>query len=112
MLTAVYCFAVSVVTNSFVDSYSHSNSTPTEGRFVSEVFAKINNHALLSEPSTNNSYTGPVKGFKNPFNKLWATTKTSEHLTEPEFSQYTKSFRNVLIKHRKTDFIFPFHYFW
>jgi len=111
-LTAIYCFAISVVTKSLTHSDFHSNSTTSQEQYFSDFSTKLFCHTSQSESSTNNYINQPVPSFKNPFNGLWAIAKITEQIFETAFSQYTHISRNFLIQHRKTDIIFPFHYFW
>jgi len=111
-LTAIYCFAIGVVTKSLAHSDFHSNTTTSQEQYFSDFSTKLFCHTSQSESSVNNYINQPVPSFKNPFNGLWTITKTTEQLFETAFSQYTNISRNFLIQHRKTDIIFPFHYFW
>jgi len=112
LLTAIYCFAIGVVTNSLTYSDFKSNSTTTQEQYFSDFSTKLFCHTTLTESSVNNYNNLPASSSKNPFNGLLAVTKTTEQLFETAFTQYTNISRNFLIQHRKTDIIFPFHYFW
>jgi hypothetical protein len=111
-LTAIYCFAIGVVTKSLAHSDFNINSTTSQEQYFSDFSTKLFCHTSQSESSVNNYINQPVPSFKNPFNGLWAIAKTTEQLFETAFSQYTNISRNFLIQHRKSDIIFPFHYFW
>jgi hypothetical protein len=111
-LTAIYCFAIGVVTKSFAHSDFKDYPTSSQEKIISDFSTKLFCHTSQSESSVNNINNLPAPSFKNPFNGLWAITKTTEQLFETAFSQYTNISRNFLIQHRKTDIIFPFHYFW
>lgn len=111
-LTAIYCFAKGVVTKSLAHSDFHSNTTTSQEQYFSDFSTKLFCHTSQSESSVNNYINQPVPSFKNPFNGLGEISKTTEQLFETAFSQYTNISRNFLIQHRKTDIIFPFHYFW
>jgi len=111
-LTAIYCFAIGVVTKSLAHSDFNSNSTTSQEQYFSDFSTKLFCHTSQSESSVNNYINQPVPSFKNPFNGLWAISKTTEQLFETAFSQYTNISRNFLIQDRKSDIIFPFHYFW
>jgi len=111
-LTTIYCFAIGAVTKSFAHSDFHSNSTTSQEQYFSDFSTKLFCHTSQSESSVNNYNNQPVPSFKNPFKEFWAIAKTIEQFFETAFSQYTNISRNFLIQHRKTDIIFPFHYFW
>jgi hypothetical protein len=112
LLIAIYCFAMGVVTKPLTHSIFHSNTTTSQEQYFSDFSTKLFCHTSPSESLVNNYINQPVPSFKNPFNGLWAIAKTTEQLFETAFSQYTNISRNFLIQHRKTDIIFPFHYFW
>ena len=111
-LTAIYCFAIGVVTKSLTYSDFQSHSTTPQEQYFSDFSTKLFCQTSQSESSVNNYNNLPVPSFKNPFSGLWAITKTTEQLFKTAFSQYTNISRNFLIQHRKSDIIFPFHYFW
>jgi hypothetical protein len=87
-------------------------SSSSKGDLVSGFAAKLFCETSQLESSVNNYTSAPVPNFKNPTNGVWAIFKTTEQLFESTYSQYTRISRNFLIQHRKTDLIFPFHYFW
>lgn len=111
-LTAIYCFAIGVVTKSLAHSDFNNNSTTSQEQYFSDFSTKLFCHTSQSESSVNNYINQPVPSFKNPLNGLWAIAKITEQLFETAFSQYSNISRNFLIQHRKSDIIFPFHYFW
>jgi hypothetical protein len=111
-LTAIYSFAIGVVTKSLAHSDFNINSTTSQEQCFSEFSIKFFCHTSKFESSVNNYINQTVPCFKNPFNGLWAIAKTTEQLFEIAFSQYTNISRNFLIEYRKSDIIFPFHYFW
>jgi len=111
-LTAIYCFAAGVVTESLTHSDFQSNPITAHERFFSDFTTKLFCHTSQSESSVNNYNKRPVSNFRNPFSGIWAVAETTERLFETAFSQYTNISRNFLIQHRKTSIIFPFHYFW
>ena len=94
-------------------SLIHSDiQTTKQEKYFSTIPTILSPHTSQSESSVNNFNNFPAPGFKNLFDGLWAITKTTEQFYEAVFSQYTSFSINFLIQHRKTDIIFPFHYFW
>jgi hypothetical protein len=67
----------------------------------------VENESSLQESSQSQSST-----FKNNPNNFSLFLKITEEIYSSTFSQYTTAFYNFLIKYRKTDLIYPFHYFW
>jgi hypothetical protein len=111
-LTAIYCFAIGIVTKSLANSDFQNNSTTSQEQYFSDFSTNLFCHTPQSESSVTNYNNLPAPNFKNSFSGFLAITKTTEQLFETAFSQYTNISRNFLIHHRKTDIIFPFHYFW
>lgn len=109
VLLAIYCFAISVVTTSLSRSQFQKID---QDKYFSNVTSNLYFHTSPSESSVNNftNFASPV--FKNVYTGLWAIVKAIEHVSEAEFSQYTITSGNFLINYRKSDIIFPFHYFW
>ncbi len=111
-LTAIYFFAISVVTKSLGHSDFHNEQQSSQEKYFSDFSTKLFCHNSQSESLVNSFNNLPLPSFKNPFNGLWAITKATEQLFGTAFSQYTNISRNFLIQHRKAEIIFPFHYFW
>jgi hypothetical protein len=112
VIAAIYCFAIGTAFNSLNNSDFSNSSSSLQEKTISDFSAKLFYPTAASESSVNNYNNLPTPSFKNPFNGLWAIHNTSEQLLETTFSQYTNASRNFLIHNRKTDLIFPFHYFW
>ncbi len=111
-LAAIYCFAIAVVPKTVLYSgFQGSLNAEKEGYFTA-VSTVLYSHTAPSESSVNHLNNLPAPSFKNPFDKLWTITKSSERLLVSGFSQYIIFSTNFLIHYRKADVIFPFHYFW
>ncbi|RAV29173.1 hypothetical protein [Sinomicrobium soli] len=54
----------------------------------------------------------PVPGIKPFFAGFGFISLVCELLFHSEFRQYQNYFKTILIRHRKSDLIFPFHNFW
>jgi hypothetical protein len=109
LLAAIYCFSIGIGTKSHI--FSGLQTTEQE-KYFSAIFTILSPHTPQAESSVNNFNDFQAPGFKNLLGGLWAVIKTTEQFYESVFSQYTSFSLNVLIHHRKTDIIFPFHYFW
>lgn len=112
LLTAIYCFAMSVVTKSIAqDEIQHAQSSEKEECYS----ASLSNpfiHTSQVESLVKSVHDSSVRSFKIKFTGLSLISRITEQLSLTEFSQYINSSRNFLIQHRKADMIFPFHYFW
>jgi hypothetical protein len=110
-LMVIYCLAIGVVTESRVYSEYNKSSTSSQEKFISDLSTKILQHTAQSESATNNLNNLPLPSSKSHF-QGFDVLIAIEQLFKGEFSQYTNFSKNILVKHRKADFIFPFHYFW
>ena len=111
-LIAVYCFAIGVVTKTLVRFDIQTTPTNEQEECFSTFSISLFNHTSQSESSVTSFSNLPAPSFKNPFNEFGVICRTTQQLLETEFSQYTIIAINFLILYRKTDIIFPFHYFW
>lgn len=64
------------------------------------------------ETSTNNYNDGPSSQTNNLINTFSGLVKSSERNFLIEFTQYLRNSRNIRIRFRKMNLIFPFQYFW
>ena len=111
MLTAIYCCVLGMGLNPDRTITAKNSSNHSQKESVSAVNAKLYCHTSESETiidapsnSTQNTLDGSYK--------LWGTQKISDRVFESTLAQYTRFSQNLLISKRKTDIIFPFHYFW
>lgn len=112
ILIAIYCFAVNAVFNPPVSSDHESHHTTEQEQFLAVISSSLFCDTSPSESSVNSFNTIPVPGFNPLFNKHGSIVRSIEKLFESEFTQYCNFSINLLIQHRKSDIIFPFHYFW
>ena len=112
LLVAIYSFAIGVSahSNTFpsqqITSNSDSQSSYSPLKFI------VSNHTSQVGSTNSTVNTLPVKEFKNHVENLWALVNAFELRNKTESAQYTKFWSSLLINYRKTDLIFPFHYFW
>jgi hypothetical protein len=111
-LFVFYCLAVNNGGNipfNFDISYS-------SGQGEKPYFSGISNvlfcHTSQSETAVNNPSNFPVSTLKNSIKYFGAVGQATELLFKTEFSQYKTISGTLFIHFRKTDLIFPFHYFW
>ncbi|WP_289062004.1 hypothetical protein [uncultured Zobellia sp.] len=110
MLTAIYCCAIGMGLNTDQTLRTES-SNHSQKESVAAVSAKLYCHTSESETlvdAPSNSAPNQLEGS----NHLWGTQKISESSFESKLAQYTRFSQNLLVSLRKTDIIFPFHYFW
>jgi hypothetical protein len=111
-LTAVYCFAMVVVTGSYAHPANPHQPISSKKKLIAEFSTKQLWHTTPSESSVNYVNNLPSPNSKNPCAEPWAVVNATERLFETAFAQYTSCSGKTLINHRKSDIIFPHHYFW
>lgn len=109
--TAIYCFAMGAVTEARVHVDPTAASSSKE-KVISELSAKFYSHTAPTEIASSNFNNLPTENFKNPLAPFDVPFKAQEQGYEARSSQYISRSQNVLIHVRKSDTIFPFHYFW
>jgi hypothetical protein len=110
-LIVVYCLAISAV-NHVPVSPDALSQIGNQKEYFSNVKAALHDHASPSESTVKAQATSTAPGFNPFFTGLWLSVRASELLFESECSQYKILSRNFLVRIRKADLIFPFHYFW
>jgi len=113
LLVTIYCFGL----------YSSANSLP----FANEVIVEQNNehkeyftasskvlspHSQQSEVSINDVTESATPNYKLPFTDVAIILRSTEVLFISSYKQYERYANTLLIRHRKSDLIFPFHSFW
>lgn len=112
ILTAIYCYAVSVVANVPLSSdFGNKLSTEQEHYFA------VTSHNLIShtadpEFSVDNTNSFPSSDIQDFSDESHSLTGSIESQIDAEFNQYCNNSVNFLIQQRKTDLLFPFHFFW
>lgn len=112
LLSAIYFFAIGIYLKSPVQSDIQHSQTTAQAKLFSIAYSDLFCQPSQSESSVNNFTNFTTPSFTNKFNKHWAISKIPNLLVETKFSQYTTFSINFLIQHRKSNLIFPFHYFW
>jgi len=112
LLIGLYAFASGVSARSHPPLIFNSEASNAYQSSLSPIQPTIYYHTAQVDISGKTVNTLPIKDFKNQLEALVACSNVFEFLTESENTQYTKFAINLLINYRKTDLIFPFHYFW
>lgn len=110
-LIVFYCFAIGFV-NPYPLSKDVQSHTDSKRDYYSTVKAALHYHVSPSESvvHTAGNYTAP--GFNHILFGPGILLLITEQLFESAFFQYSNRSRNFLVRYRKADLIFPFHYFW
>lgn len=113
--SANYCFAIDGI---YKITQKKSTTDHTQISKLQEFTNFSYKSSTISTPITENessfqeSTQFQFSNFKNNPNNFSNFLKISEAIYSSAFSQYSAAFNNTLIKLRKVDIIFPFHYFW
>ena len=112
LLIAVYSFGISLGSGSYVAAtYLPAGDVQSEV-YWSDVSTKLSFHFSESEKLVSEIRTGSPLTFKTSFTQFLAFVQTSGQLLKSGYTQYRRTSENLLIRYRKADIIFPFHYFW
>ncbi len=112
VLMALYCFAINVIAESTPKANLKIFPSTDQETYFSGTSVKLYCHLPETERIINGLNHFPAPGFKDPLYAFFGTIKWIEQLFATEYSQYTNFSINFLIQYRKSDLIFPFHYFW
>jgi len=112
LLVAIYSLGIGISGHSQVASPKTSASDNAHQNTFSPVFSPVFFHISEVTFSSIGILSIPKVDFKNPFEKLVALANAFELIAKTEHSQYANFWCTLLINYRKTDLLFPFHYFW
>ncbi|NRR91970.1 hypothetical protein HSX10_10375 [Winogradskyella undariae] len=113
LFISIYCFGIGVsaltATNSNTQVFVQNNgqedsfSTASKTHFI---------HTDQSEISVSNFLESSVSNDDLSLDDFIIVLFLNKLLFNAKFKQYENHFKNLLIRHRKSDLIFPFHNFW
>ena len=113
LIALLYSFVISISyaghSANAIDSADHFPSD--QSAYVTVASQTLFGYTPQSE-ITIGSQDVPVSTFKNSFSGFATSIKSSEPFVSSQFHQYLSFYRNCLIRYRKSDVIFPFHYHW
>lgn len=114
IIAALYCFAISgASSNSAYLTPTNSFLTVSDSQSeVSEITYHSYYHTIEAGVSIIFAGNLPTSTSKTPFQNLLFFSRISEQLILSSYSQYSGFFHKSSLRSRKTDLIFPFHYFW
>ena len=112
ILVAVYSFGISLgVGSAAVKAYSQTGNSTTE-TYWSAVSNNLSFYYSESEKLTADARTNFPASNKTSFTTLLAFIQTTGQVLEAGFAHYQRISETFLIRYRKADILFPFHYFW
>ncbi|WP_282050161.1 hypothetical protein [Maribacter aquivivus] len=113
LLVTIYCFGIysSANTLPFSNEVVLSQSNNKQSLFK-ESTKTLSPHAQQSEISVSDVAEVSSSNYKLPFTSFNSHINNSELGILARFKQYQLYANTLLIRHRKSDLIFPFHSFW
>jgi hypothetical protein len=110
-LMVVYCLSISAIHHVPISPGAFTRDS-NQKEYFSKVKAALNDHLSPTGSTVKARANVGVSGF-NPFfiASQWST-RANELLFVTRDLQYEILSRGLLIRFRKADLIFPFHYFW
>ncbi|WP_341225587.1 hypothetical protein [uncultured Arcticibacterium sp.] len=109
LFATVYCFAVGRVSTSDVTYLALKTE---KGKHITSVSTDLFSGLVSSYRNSSPSHSLKNPDLKDSLSGPWILEKTHKAVFISKYSQYVSSAKNLLIRHRKADIIFPFHYFW
>jgi hypothetical protein len=113
LLVTIYCFGLSNSANTLPFSNEiEISQNGDQKNYFSEFNQLISPHAQQSEISVSDVAEVSSPNYKLPFTSFNSQINSSELRFVARFKQYQLYANTLLIRHRKSDLIFPFHSFW
>ncbi|SDS30962.1 hypothetical protein SAMN05216503_2645 [Polaribacter sp. KT25b] len=113
LLISIYCFGIYLSANS--SAYFSEQNVVKDNKqkeYVSTTSKVLFIHTQQYESLQSNLTEYSLPTFESPDNLFWLISNSNELLFNSKFKQYNNYLKNILIRHRKSDLIFPFHNFW
>ena len=113
LLVTVYCFGIygSASTLPFSNDITYSQENE-HSAYLTSSSKILSPHSQQTEVSISDVAESLNLNFKLPFTSFNPSQKLSEVFFNTRFKQYKIYANTLLIRHRKSDLIFPFHNFW
>ena len=113
LLVSIYCFGVYSSANILPFSNEITVDQKSEQKAYFTASTKLlSPHSQQSEASISDVTEYATPNFKLPFTSVSIRLKSNEVLFSSRFKQYENYANILLVRHRKSDLIFPFHNFW
>lgn len=111
-LAFFYCAAIEVSTTAQLNTKLIESFSSDQGIIYTEVSSFVSFQSPQIENITSSTGHSPVPSIKNNINPFGAIAFVNELFFNFTYSQYSYKSENFLIRFRKSDLIYPFHYFW
>lgn len=111
-ITLLYCFAIGIVDIASGNSNRPINFDIDQQSYFTQVKTNLCCHKSQTEELVNNINNVPSTNVKDRFKRISIIIENSLRVFESKYSQYCFYYDDLLIRYRKYNFLFPFHYFW
>jgi len=108
----LYCYAIGFVNSTLGNSPLTKSSGGEKGTYFSVVSVNLFCHTTQAENSLNSVTKIPTKILEEAFYKISIIKEKTEQIFDNTITQYRYATFNLLVRYRKFNLIFPFHYFW
>jgi len=113
LLISIYCFGMYLSANTLPDFGAHNIALNKEKATFSSTASKVfYTHTQQSENSISELTEFSLPNLKLSSDVFVAISYSNKLDFNSKFKQYKNYLDNTLIRHRKSDLIFPFHNFW
>ncbi|TLP80235.1 hypothetical protein [Maribacter sp. ACAM166] len=113
LLITIYCIGISSSAKSLSDANAQTIEQNNEQKkYFSSAYKILQPHAQESQICSVNLAEFVAPNYESHSKGFWVVLKSSELLFNARFKQYIIYSKTLLIRHRKSDLIFPFHNFW
>ncbi|MCB0481889.1 MAG: hypothetical protein KDC83_10685 [Flavobacteriales bacterium] len=114
ILAVVYCLALGIATvaPASIAGHGHQTTSQQQDQSLSTFSNHLYCHTTPTTGSVNSLNIFSLPEFKNPFFHPLSIAQLAEQSFGIAVGQCCDFFIAFLIQNRKSDIIFPFHYFW
>ncbi|AVI51125.1 hypothetical protein C5O00_08035 [Pukyongia salina] len=112
ILTAIYCFAVSIAANVPLNTEFQNNLNSGQEHNFAPTSHNLLSHTVQSEFSVEIVGIDPAPDTYDNTHNDTSLYNSKESVLSAEFTQYNNYSVNFLIQQRKADLLFPYHFFW
>lgn|GEM_PF-1168571 len=112
ILTAIYCYAVSIAASVPLNTEFHNSLNSQQGYNFTATSHNLLSHTVQSEFSVEIVGIDTTPDTYDNTHNDPTLSNSKESVLRAEYTQYNNYSVNFLIEQRKTDLLFPYHFFW
>ncbi|WP_223267226.1 hypothetical protein [Polaribacter sp. IC073] len=113
LFVVIYCFGIFASVKTLPTAIAQTTvQNKKQKEYTTTVSNVLYTHVQESENLLSDFTAYETSDFKTFSNNFEPFVCSNEFIFRTKFKQYQNYFKNLLIRNRKTDLIFPFHNFW